>query len=333
MSTKQTFGVKMEHHHVYSMSKSSTTVASGGRCFNGHSAKSKQAVTIPARSRRSVRCFAKKATAKVAGADEGKPGWMVRRDARLEVELKGMNEQIDKMGFLDGLVLRMRRDSSNQSALEQKLQAAADDKFKGLRKWKFVFEDLRGWGIQSIPPEEALALLERGGALLLDVRELDKFQQGHAAGAMSAPLYTAGITGGDVWDKLRKVAFAAFAMKGTERNPDFLDQVKSAVGPVGGATKSSEKEGGRGGLFGMLKVKPLSREGKVLVMCQIGGSLETGEERIARGKAASVMGDYGNASRSLMAIHELYEAGYKNIVHVDGGFAQWKASKLPVTTN
>jgi hypothetical protein len=34
-------------------------------------------------------------------------------------------------GFLDGLMLRMRRDSSNQSALEQKLQAAADDKFKG----------------------------------------------------------------------------------------------------------------------------------------------------------------------------------------------------------
>jgi hypothetical protein len=26
-------------------------------------------------------------------------GWMVRRDARLEVELKGMNEQIDKMGI------------------------------------------------------------------------------------------------------------------------------------------------------------------------------------------------------------------------------------------
>jgi hypothetical protein len=47
----------------------------------------------------------------------------------------------------------------------------------GLRKWKFVFEDLRGWGIQSIPPEEALELLERGGALLLDVRELEKFQQ------------------------------------------------------------------------------------------------------------------------------------------------------------
>lgn len=43
-------------------------------------------------------------------------------------------------------------------------------------------------------------------------------------------------------------------------------------------------------------------------------------------------GDYGNASRSLMAIHDLYEAGFTNIGHVDGGFAQWKYQKLPVDT-
>jgi rhodanese-related sulfurtransferase len=43
-----------------------------------------------------------------------------------------------------------------------------------------------------------------------------------------------------------------------------------------------------------------------------------------------VYGEYGNASRSLMAVHELYQAGFTNVAHVDGGFAQWKSQKLPV---
>jgi hypothetical protein len=48
------------------------------------------------------------------------------------------------------------------------------------------------------------------------------------------------------------------------------------------------------------------------------------------GLRPAVYGDYGNASRSLMAIHDLYEAGFTNLGHVEGGFAQWKYQKLPV---
>lgn len=47
------------------------------------------------------------------------------------MELEEMEEKIQQRGFLDGLVLRMRRDSSKQSELEQGLQAAADEKFQG----------------------------------------------------------------------------------------------------------------------------------------------------------------------------------------------------------
>jgi hypothetical protein len=48
------------------------------------------------------------------------------------VELEELEEKIQQRGFLDGLVLRMRRDSSKQSELEQGLQAAADEKFQGV---------------------------------------------------------------------------------------------------------------------------------------------------------------------------------------------------------
>jgi hypothetical protein len=44
-----------------------------------------------------------------------------------------METKIQERGFMDGLMLRMRRDSSKQSELEQGLQAAADEKFQGVR--------------------------------------------------------------------------------------------------------------------------------------------------------------------------------------------------------
>jgi hypothetical protein len=75
----------------------------------------------------------------------------------------------------------------------------------GLRKWKFVFEDLRSWSIQSVPAAEAAAQVDSGRAVLLDVREGSKFAQGCATGSVNVPLYTSGIKGTTGWDKLRCV--------------------------------------------------------------------------------------------------------------------------------
>lgn len=75
----------------------------------------------------------------------------------------------------------------------------------GLRKWKFVFEDLRSWSIQSLPVAEAAAQVDSGRAVLLDVRETSKFAQACATGSINVPLYTSGIKGTTGWDKLRCV--------------------------------------------------------------------------------------------------------------------------------
>lgn len=62
---------------------------------------------------------------------------------------------------------------------------------------------------------------------------------------------------------------------------------------------------------------------EVAIMCATGGTLETTQERLAQRKAAAPMGEWGNASRSLMAIYDLKTNGFKNVIHVDGGHAQW----------
>ncbi|KAK3236765.1 hypothetical protein CYMTET_53111 [Cymbomonas tetramitiformis] len=238
------------------------------------------------------------------------PEWIRKRDARLEAELEEIEEKIAEKGAFGGLILKMRRDSSKQGALDQQLQAAADKKFQGLRKWKFVFEDLRKWRIKSVDAAEVAREVSKGNAVLLDIREPRAFETNTATGAVNVPLYTSGIVGDTPWDLARKAAFTAFAMEGTERNPEFVSAVDALVGKGGGIFK---------------------RKPRVYVMCGIGGSLETSEERIAQGKPPSVYGDYGNASRSFMAIHDLYSAGYTNVAHLKGGFSQYKVDGLPVT--
>lgn len=83
----------------------------------------------------------------------------------------------------------------------------------GLRKWKFVFEDLRSWSIQSVPPAEAAAAVDSGRAVVLDVREASKFAQACATGSVNVPLYTSGIKGTTGWDKLRCVRPTSVTVK------------------------------------------------------------------------------------------------------------------------
>jgi len=42
---------------------------------------------------------------------------------------------------------------------------------------------------------------------------------------------------------------------------------------------------------------------------------------------------FGRESRSLKACYELYQAGYKNIVHLEGGIQQWRYQGYPVESD
>ena len=174
-----------------------------------------------------------------------------------------------------------------------------------------VFTDLKAKRIRTMTTKEAAAAAAAPTfpfarkTVLLDVREAEKFANGHAYGAINVPLYTVMEAPADSFDTLRAAYFSLFGMKVPMRNDKFAQGVAAAVG-------------GR-------------RDTALLVMCQSGGTLETTEERKKRDARlpAPVYGEFGAASRSLMAIHELVTEGkFTNVAHVAGGYSQWRADGL-----
>eukprot|EP00963_Diacronema_lutheri_P005561 scaffold431_cov334-Pavlova_lutheri.AAC.76 len=153
--------------------------------------------------------------------------WMRRKRAGAKLEeLPSIMEMKDRSigEWWERLPARMVEGSIKKSAFEEELQKLADDKFKGLRNWKEVHGELRRMKIKSVDPEELRSKVASGKVVLIDVREPEKFEAGHIQNAVNVPLYTSGITGQDAWDKLRKAAFAGFAMKGTSaRNAGPID--------------------------------------------------------------------------------------------------------------
>ena len=198
----------------------------------------------------------------------------------------------------------------------QRLQDFADTKFKGLRRWKEIHASLRARGLASVPPSAAATAARRRGVLtflsgpaplLLDVREPEEFARGHAAGAENVPLYSRQSQAADAFDRLRAVYFALFGLRVPVRNERFAEEVLELAKSKGGGLRTT-----------------------LIVLCQVGGTLETTEERRIRAPRlpAPIYGRWGAASRSLFACDELYEAGFGSILHVAGGFNSWCADGM-----
>lgn len=85
--------------------------------------------------------------------------------------------------------------------------------------WPVVHTVLSDAKLQTVSCEEA-AKLQRQGWTIVDVRLEGDFARGHAEGAVNVPLYRF-VKGNGPWDNAKRIAMAAFAMRATERNPDF----------------------------------------------------------------------------------------------------------------
>ncbi|KAG2425186.1 hypothetical protein HXX76_013940 [Chlamydomonas incerta] len=171
--------------------------------------------------------------------------------------------------------------------------------------WPAIHTLLVSKGLRSVTPEEARILAEQQGWTLVDVRLGDDFVKTHAEGAISLPIYRY-VEGTSFWDNVKKAAMAVgFAMRATERDPGFGDKA-----------------------LAMLK-----KNQKVLLMCAIGGTLDTlvdlrkGVKKPIRDPERA----FGRESRSLKAAYELINAGWdaKNIYWVEGGLQQWRFRGLP----
>lgn len=180
-----------------------------------------------------------------------------------------------------------------------------DDSFK-YTAWIEVHRTLTERNLKSIGCKEAYNRAKLNRAILIDVRESQDFEKVHAEGACNAPLFRL-IQGNSFKANMRRLGYAFLTdFAGTERNPEFINQAMEAVG--GDKRKA------------------------VVVMCQIGGTLLTYVERggAKYKKFADPERKFGRQSRSLKAIYELQEAGFKNVLHVKDGLNQWIHEGFPI---
>lgn len=170
--------------------------------------------------------------------------------------------------------------------------------------WPAVHTELSNQGLKGVTPAEAQKLASKGWTLV-DVRLADDFEQSHVKGAINLPLYRY-VEGDTVWDNLKRLAMAGFAMKATERNPNYIQDC----------------------------LKVVKKNQKLIVMCAIGGTLDT---IVSYRREKKLFPDpdraFGRESRSLKAAYEfLVQGGWSvnNLMFLEGGVQQWRHQGLPM---
>ena len=142
------------------------------------------------------------------------------------------------------------------------------------------------------------------GAMLMDVRLEVDYDNEHSEGAVSVPLFRL-TAGNETWDKIKKIVMAGLNMLPTERDPNFLENaVKAANG---------------------------NKRKKIIVMCSVGGTLDTVVRVASTGKSTATDKDraFGRETRSLKACYELMQGGFTDVVHLKGGLSEWRFRGYP----
>ncbi|KAK9845919.1 hypothetical protein WJX81_005977 [Elliptochloris bilobata] len=170
--------------------------------------------------------------------------------------------------------------------------------------WPVIHAKLTRRRLKSVPPGEAERLMAKG-ATMLDVRPAYQFERERVAGAVNVPMFRK-VAGNGPWDNAKKVVMRfGLAMEATERDPDFA---KNAA-------------------------EVLNKRKKVIVYCGRGGTIKVGAQPWAPGRKYFKDDPekmFGIESRSLKACHELLEAGFKDVVHLEGGLSLWRYGGFPV---
>jgi rhodanese-related sulfurtransferase len=220
-----------------------------------------------------------------------------------------VDKELEKMmgGFIwDGSMQRWRR-AKNRDVDPAQLTVTPKSGMP-YTVWPVMHTYLTQKKLKSCTIEQAQADSKKRNTILMDVRLAVDFEKQHAQGAQNVPLFR--ITAGDSkWDNIKRVVMAGLNMKATERDPDFIKNVDALTG-------------GRKGT-------------KIIVMCSIGGTLDTVVKVKSTGKSTATDVDrtYGRESRSLKACYELMRAGYRNVVHMEGGLGEWRYNGLPLEEN
>lgn len=169
--------------------------------------------------------------------------------------------------------------------------------------WPVMHSYLSKRKLQSIDQDTALSLMKKG-AILVDVRLSIDYKDSHAAGALNVPLFR--LTAGDSnWDQVKKVVMAGLNMRPTERDPNFFKNAEKVIG---------------------------NKRKKLILMCSVGGTLDTVVRVASTGKKTETDKDraFGRESRSLKACYELMKGGWQGeVLHLKGGLGEWRYQGYP----
>jgi len=179
------------------------------------------------------------------------------------------------------------------------------------RDWPAAYQSLLDRGLKAIPPEQAMRMMERQGAWLVDVRPADStweklplgpfrsgttvtYMSGSAKGAINVPLFRQ-IQGNSMFDIVKKMNAYMFLVEPTERNPEFNELAK----------------------------EKLPKDKAIILACNRGGSLEKGLKKDKVNTPARY-------SSSLKAAYELYQMGFNKLYILHGGIEAWEKEGYPM---
>lgn len=168
------------------------------------------------------------------------------------------------------------------------------------REWPLQYKSLVDRGLQCIPSDVAVKMVEEEGAVFVDLRPSKKFEEETIEGAINVPLFQP-VTGGTMFDQMKRAVTGLAGVQGAERNPDF------------------EK----------LAAEKLPRDKPLIIFCDRGGKLEMPDDKGRKGKGEeygkfSTFTDSDRYTLSLKAAYELFEAGFTKLYYLKGGLVQWR---------
>ncbi|KAK8511956.1 hypothetical protein V6N13_073784 [Hibiscus sabdariffa] len=185
---------------------------------------------------------------------------------------------------------KQRLASKNRRGLIIRSAATKPAKSPAEEEWKVKRELLLEKRVRSVDAKEAFRLQKENNFVILDVRPVAEFKEGHPTGAVNIQIYRL-IKEWTAWDIARRVAFAFFGIfSGTEENPEFIQSVESKF----------------------------DKDAKIIVACTTGGTMKPSQNL-----------PEGQQSRSLIAAYLLVLNGYKNVFHLEGGIYTWFKEELP----
>ena len=255
------------------------------------------------RGERSTRC-AKIARTICAVNKTGEGGETTEeKDGGNEGQTKEMEMEINE----EGMVAGVRWDPAQLRWVRDKRKGvkamATNTTLKGdvYTIWPVCHTFLAEKGLKSIEPAALMNEMKTNQQLVLvDVRLENDFAIEHAEGAINAPLFCEMQKTDSIFDVVKRLALGGMAMKATMRNPDFMTYL------------------------------PEDKSTTMVVMCSIGGTLDTFIRRPGRKPYPDPDRSFGRESRSLKACFEMMQNGYTDVRHLSGGLQMWRKEGFPV---